>query len=221
MRATDQVGRQYIIEMQVAPKAGFDKRVLYYTSRGYTDQIERGDFYQKLKPAIFVGILDFVQTTNPHYISRSQVQDIETGEQTIKDIEFNFIELPKFKKEEHELSNLAEKWIYFIKNSEHLAFIPDNLNDEGLKKAYQEANQRTWSKAEMSAYDYIFMKEEDGRAELEYATNIGTMKGKAEGKAEGERIAKINIAIKMKQKEVVIEDIIEITGLSEEEIKNL
>jgi predicted transposase/invertase (TIGR01784 family) len=95
VKATDQAGRTYIVEMQVANIDGFDKRVLYYASKSYADQIKRADFYRKLRPVIFVGILDFDHTQNENYISRSQVLDIETGEQTIKDMEFTFIELPK------------------------------------------------------------------------------------------------------------------------------
>ncbi len=173
VKATDQVGRTYIIEMQVGNLDGFEKRVLYYSSKSYSDQIKRADFYRNLRPVIFIGVLDFVQTENKNYISRSQVRDIETGEQTIKDVEFNFIELPKFNKELHELKTLTEKWVYFIKNAENLEVVPDNINDEGLKSAYEEANIQTWTKAELDAYDYAFMREEDERARMDKALEIG------------------------------------------------
>jgi predicted transposase/invertase (TIGR01784 family) len=123
VKATDQAGRSYIVEMQVGNIDGFAKRVLYYSSKSYSDQIKRADFYRKLQPVIFIGILDFVQTENKNYISRSQIRDIETGEQTIKDMEFNFIELPKFNKSLNDLSTLSEKWVYFIKNAENLEIL--------------------------------------------------------------------------------------------------
>ena len=176
VKATDQVGRTYIIEMQVGDIDGFEKRVLFYSSKSYSDQIKRADFYRKLRPVIFIGILDFKQTENKNYISRSQRQDIETGEQTIKDMEFTFIELPKFKLELHELKTLIEKWVYFIKNAENLEVVPENTNDEGLKSAYEEANVQTWTQDELDAYEYAFMREEDDRARLDKAE----MKGKIE-----------------------------------------
>ena len=46
VRAKDQRGRQFIIEMQVADVSGFDKRVQYYTSRDYSMHINQGDQYQ-------------------------------------------------------------------------------------------------------------------------------------------------------------------------------
>lgn len=38
VRATDQKGRQFVVEMQVADKTGFDKRVQYYTAKDYSMQ---------------------------------------------------------------------------------------------------------------------------------------------------------------------------------------
>ena len=179
VKATDQVGRTYIIEMQVGDLDGFEKRVLFYSSESYSDQIKRADFYRKLRPVIFIGILDFKHTENKNYISRSQVRDIETGEQTIKDMEFTFIELPKFKLESNELKTLTEKWIYFIKNAENLEVVPENINDEGLKSAYEEANVQAWTQEELDAYEYAFMREEDERARLDKAEMKGEEKKEA------------------------------------------
>jgi predicted transposase/invertase (TIGR01784 family) len=95
----------------------------------------------------------------------------------LKDVEFNFIELPKFNKELHELKTLTEKWIYFIKNAENLDVIPENVDDEGLRSAYQEANKHTWTPEELEAYDYAFMREEDARAKLAAAINHAEKKG--------------------------------------------
>jgi predicted transposase/invertase (TIGR01784 family) len=194
VKATDQLGRTYIVEMQVGDLDGFEKRVLFYSSKSYSDQIKRADFYRKLRPVIFIGILDFEHTENKNYISRSQIRDVETGEQTIKDMEFTFVELPKFNKELHELKTLTEKWVYFIKNAESLEVVPDNINDEGLKSAYEEANVQTWTQDELDAYEYAFMREEDERARLDKAELKGKIElviGMYDDGLSVERIAKI------------------------------
>jgi predicted transposase/invertase (TIGR01784 family) len=185
VKATDQAGRTYIVEMQVAAVEGFEKRVLYYFATSYSDQIQRGDLYRELKPVIFIGILDFIFTKNPHYLSRNQVRDVETNEQTLSDVEFNFIELPKFTKTPNELQTLADKWIYFIKNAELLNVIPDNVNDEGLESAYREANKHTWTRRELANYDYSYMREEDERARMDYAINVASREAREEGMREG------------------------------------
>jgi predicted transposase/invertase (TIGR01784 family) len=169
VKAKDQNDKTYIVEMQVAEVDGFDKRVLYYASKSYSAQIERGDQYENLSPTYFIGILDFEATKNPSYISRHKIIDLETNENYIKDIEFNFIELPKFNKKENELESIVDQWVYFIKNAENLHVIPENIVDEGLKFAYADADKHNWTKAELEAYDYVLMREQDDRGRLTLA----------------------------------------------------
>lgn len=205
LKAKDQSGKNYIVEMQVAEVEGFDKRVLYYASKSYSSQIERGDLYEKLNPTFFIGILDFEITQNKDYISRHKIIDIQTGENLISDIEFNFIELPKFHKQETELASIIDQWIYFIKNAESLTVIPDNIHDEGLKSAYEDADKHNWTKEELAAYDYVLMREQDDRGRLALAL-----------KREKQGIAK-----NLLQLGLSYNDIAKSTGLTIEEIENL
>lgn len=55
-------------------------------------------------------------------------------------LELNFIELPKFNEELHELKTLTEKPIHLIKNAENIEVVSDNINDEDFKSAYKEAS---------------------------------------------------------------------------------
>jgi predicted transposase/invertase (TIGR01784 family) len=206
VKAKDQSGREFIVEMQVADALGFSKRVLYYTSQGYISQIDRGEFYDKLNPTIFVGILDFEISKNPKYICRHRILDVETGEQIMEDMEFNFIELPKFKVPRKELKTLVEKWVFFIKEAENLEVIPEDMDDPGLKAAYEEANIHTWSPEELEAYDYAGLRETEDRLRLE--------KVKSDAKKE----EKVEIARQMKNKGIDNKTISELTGLPEDEI---
>ncbi len=144
VKARDRKGNTFIIEMQIAESEFFHKRILYYLSQNYTSQISKGKDYEKLKPAYFIGILEFEISKNPGYKSCHKVLDVETNEHIIQDMEFNFIELPKFNKTEKELVSNIDKWTYFIKNAEDLEVIPENV-DEGLKQAYEESNKQNWS----------------------------------------------------------------------------
>ncbi len=172
VKATDEKGNTYIVEMQLTDKKGLDKRIQYYGAKGYSSQIESGDEYLKLKPMIFIGILDFEYFDSPNYISRHLIMDCETGERKLKDLEFNFIELKKFTKELPQIDNLVDKWIYFIKNSENLEVIPENTNDSGLISAYKDAEKHNWTKEELEEYEYAQMREQDERGEIELAVEI-------------------------------------------------
>jgi predicted transposase/invertase (TIGR01784 family) len=57
VKARDQNDKSYIVEMQVGEVDGFHKRVLYYASKSYSSQIDRGDLYEQLNPTFFIGIL--------------------------------------------------------------------------------------------------------------------------------------------------------------------
>ncbi len=213
VKAKDQNDKTYIVEMQVAEVDGFDKRVLYYASKSYSAQIERGDEYEKLNPTYFIGILDFEVTQNPSYINRHKIIDIDTGENYIKDIEFNFIELPKFNKIESELNSVVDQWIYFIKNAENLNIIPENLNDKGLKFAYEDADKHNWTKAELEAYDYVLMREQDDRSRMKLAL-----------RREKEKLTTElfeNFAIKLIKDGLPNDKIAEYTNLSIEQIEKL
>ena len=213
VKAKDEKGNNFIVEMQVAEVKDFDSRVLYYASQSYTDQIERGDEYNKLNPTFFIGILNFEVTQNKNYLSRHKIIDVETGEQVIRNMEFNFIELTKFNKTNIELNNIVDQWVYFIKNVENLDMIPENIQDKGLKEAYIDADKHNWTKTELEDYNKIFIKIRDEIGRIELAEEKGIEKGKIEGK--------IEVAKKLKSKGFDIETIIETTGLSKQEIENL
>jgi len=205
VKAKDQQGREFIVEMQVADALGFSKRVLYYSSQGYVSQIDREEFYDKLKPTVFVGILDFEISKNQNYISRHRILDVETGERVIEDMEFNFIELPKFTKKREKLKTLDEKWVFFIKEAENLEVMPEEIDDFGLKTAFEEANIQAWSKEEIEAYNYAGIRETEDRLRIEKA----------------QRNSIIKIAKQMKQKGMDKNVISEITGLSSDEVDEI
>jgi predicted transposase/invertase (TIGR01784 family) len=176
VKATDYRGNTFIIEMQVADIIGMDKRLLYYTSKEYSQQIVSGEKYTDLNPVIFIGIFDFEFTKGKDYFSHHAICNVKTQERIIKDMDFYFIELPKFKKLAKDLNNVMDKWIYFIKESENLDVIPDDLNDEGLREAYLDANKNTWTKAELDAYNYAAMREQDDKGRMEKAEQKGEEK---------------------------------------------
>jgi predicted transposase/invertase (TIGR01784 family) len=239
VRATDQSGKKFVVEMQVADKKGFDKRVQYYTSREYSMQIEKGNDYPLLHPAYFIGILDFPFGANPDYHTRHLILDKETKEHLLKDIQFSFIQLPKFTKEVHELETPIDKWTYFIQRATNLQVIPDFANeDEGLKKAFIEADRYQWTTAELIAYDNIGIKEQDERGERELAIEKAVEKVEEEArkaiekaeeearKAEEEakkadNEAKMKVAKNLRAMGLSDTDIKKATGLSDEDLNNL
>jgi predicted transposase/invertase (TIGR01784 family) len=169
VRATDHAGRHFIVEMQVPDVKGFSKRVQYYAFRDYSMQINRGDQYNLLQPTHFIGVLDFSFSRSPEYLSHHLTVNKRTGEHLLTDVQFFFIELPKFDKKLDELETIVDQWVYFLKNSEHLEEIPASVCDDGLRQAYIEADRYNWSKEEFLAYDDQYVAEEDARGVVDKA----------------------------------------------------
>jgi predicted transposase/invertase (TIGR01784 family) len=209
VKARDKAGKEYIVEMQVTERIGFAKRVVYYSSKSYSAQLAVGEDYANLKPTIFIGILNFKFLETSNYLSRHLILDAETHEHKLKDLDFNFIELPKFNKTEQELQTLVDKWVYFIKNAANLTVIPPDLGDEGLQSAYTEADQYGWKKEDLEAYQYAKMREADDINREKFVVEKAQLS------------KQIEIAKSLLQTALSNEDIAKHTGLTLEQIQEL
>jgi predicted transposase/invertase (TIGR01784 family) len=54
IRAKNEKDEEFIIEMQAEEHEDFRKRSLFYSSKAYSEQIKKGEDYDKLKPVIFI-----------------------------------------------------------------------------------------------------------------------------------------------------------------------
>ena len=191
INATNKNGETFIVEMQKKDLGDFTKRSLYYTSKAYISQLPKGQDYSRLKKVYFIGILNFNIFENKNFISRHLIVNQETDTQDIKDFEFNFIELPKFKKELKELNTLLDKWVYFLKYASNLTMIPKEYESiPAFQEAFSIATQNTWNTKELEVYEYVAMKEFDELNALKTAEK----KGLEKGMEKGERKAKLEIA---------------------------
>ena len=230
----DKTGIQYIIEMQVSPSLGFEKRAQYYAAKAYCRQTNRGQKedgkYANLKEVIFIAIADTILFPDKkEYKSDHILLDKDNYEHDLKDFYFTFIELPKFKKERIEdLSNMVEKWCYFFKHAKETS--KEDLeriigSDKVIERAYEALDQFSWSEQELIAYEQEIKRVWDNQAVEDYkilkAEEKGLKKGKAEGKAEGRHEEKIIIAKNLLSQAVDTKLIMQVTGLSEGELISL
>ncbi len=213
VKVKDQSGKIYLVEIQVAEADDFEKRVLYRATKNYSSQAERENIFEKFLPTLFIGILSFEITQRPDYLSRHKILDVRTGENLISDIELNFIELPKFHKEEKELQNLTDHWIYFLKNSEILDVVPESLNDLGLQIAYEDASKHNWSPAELEAYEIVQSRDQDMKARWGFSTKKELRKALSHEK---EMIARNFLSSGVRAEIVALN-----TGLSLDEVRKL
>ena len=214
----DKNGVQIIVEMQVAPTKGFEKRAQYYAAKAYSRQLNSGSGedgrYQNLKEVIFIAIANCIIFKNKaEYKSDHVILDKKTYEHDLQDFSFTFIELPKFKKDKiSELKTIIEKWCYFFKYAA-------NTSEEDLKnligsdlvinQAYEALNQFNWTEQELIAYEQELKRIRDNRAAEDYLIE----KGKAE--------RNIEIAKNLLLQNIDHDTISSATGLSLSEIQKI
>lgn len=223
IKAVDKRNIQYIIEMQVFHTGAFEKRVLYYVSKAYCQQLDKAEDYPKLNQVIFLGFLDFVLfKDNPHYSTRHLVLEEKTNNHYFKDFELNFVELPKFEKSLEELIDVKEKWIYFVKNAGNMTVVPKELEKpKEIREAFEIANQMSWTKDELDAYDSRGILIQDERGRVEHAREEGRQIGEEQGIKKGISQGVKKVASQMKKEGLDIDTIIKTTGLSPEDIEEL
>jgi predicted transposase/invertase (TIGR01784 family) len=221
VRCHDHTGAEYIVEMQVIPQEFFDKRVLYYAAKAYSEQLNEGEEYQLLKPVIFLGILNFEFTADPHYLSTHCIHNIETKEHVLKDFRFTFAELPKFNKTEAELQTVEDKWLYFLKYAKKLTAIPEVIHEAAIREAFEIVNRLHWDKDTLHLYSMrnIYVQDEINR--VVYGYKKGKIEGKIEGKVEGKMETQHTIAHTMLTSGVPTEEVARYTGLPLNEVKAL
>jgi predicted transposase/invertase (TIGR01784 family) len=230
VKAVDNRGISFLVEMQVRDTNFFDKRALYYTAKAYTGQIKKGENYPKLNQVIFIGILDFNSFDGDNYLTRHLILNRATMKQELRDIEFNFIELKKFNKSEEELESIIEKWIYFIKNADNLSMIPKTAEKiPELNEAYKLASMNAWTEEELEIYEYWQIRDAGDRYKIqeefekgmENGMEKGMEKAMEKGMEKGMEKAMEKVALEMIKDGESNNKIVKYTGLSDALISEL
>ena len=232
IKATNQDGKRFNIEIQISDEADYDKRALYYWAKIYTEQLKVAEDYSKLSKAIGIHILNFTSIPEvKKYHNVFHITEKETGLLYFKDLELHTIELKKFSNDSDEeladivlkVKNVLYMWLAFLTRNDLLIAdnLPKELNDPNLKKAISVLSVMNFTAEEREAYeDHLKWLRIEANTIKNYEQR-GEVRGRAEGKAEGEKEKAIVIAKKMLAEGFDINIITKITDLTAEEIKAL
>ena len=200
------------IEMQLIDKNNIIERMLYYWSKMYTRQIKAGDDYKKLEKTIVILIADFNIKGLEEVEYHSTWKIIETN--SVKKLiltdkfELDIIELLKIKGRENEKDQLLD-WLVFLENPESERVTRKMEENENLKEAVKKLDRIS---EDEKMQRIIELREKAIRDEHAiYAKGID----------DGAKEREIQIAKNMIKKGMNVADIIEITGLTKEEIEKL
>jgi predicted transposase/invertase (TIGR01784 family) len=140
VRARDDPGRLFLVEMQRLVRESFAKRALYYWSMGHAAQLFKGDSYEMLHPTYFISFLDeTLFEDEPSYHHCFHIRDAKQGRLLCKDLEIHLLELTKFNVLVEEVKTPLERWCYFLKHGASLdqATLPATLDDPQIRQALE------------------------------------------------------------------------------------
>ena len=239
LKVKNSAGEIIIIEVQYEREYDYLQRMLYGTSRAITEHQQEGEPYSRLVKVISVNILYFDLGHGSDYIYRgatsfigihdhdrlqlSSRQQKLYGKEQIHHLfpEYYLIRINNFN---DIAATPLDEWVYFLKNEE----IKDEFRAKGLQKAKKAFSVLSLPEKERLAfaryqddlrYQASLIESNYGLGRLE-GKEEGLKEGKEEGREEGEKLKALDVASKMKLKGAMPEDIMDVTGLTREEIES-
>lgn len=230
--AEDEHGELYIIEVQNETEVAYFQRMLFGTSKLVTEYINRGQSYDKIRKVYSVNIVYFNLGggTDIVYHGKTEFRGIHNGE---------VLSLSPFQKQKFQVSAVSdlypeyyilkvndfnkwskvplEQWIYFLSTAD----IPHDATAPGLDEARHKLQLEKMTHAEREAYYRHLDNLVILRDNITTAYEEGKMEGLAEVRAERRAEGISEIARKMKEGGLSVEQIQQFTGLSLEEITKL
>lgn len=233
-----------IIEIQNTRELYYLERILYGVAKAITEHISLGERYYKVKKIYSISILYFDIGKGADYLYHGQnhFTGVHTGDRLQVNVKEKNAIVPRMPAEifpeyilirVNEFDKVAvtplEEWMKYLKDGT----IRPDTTAPGLSEAREKLKYYSMPPKERHAYDEhlsALMIQNDvlDSAKLEGEIE-GRMKGmaegravgRAEGKAEGEKEAKRTVACNLKSLNLSIEQIVQATGLTPEEIEKL
>lgn len=218
IKATANDDTKLDIEIQIKNNYDMIPRTIYYLSKLLEEQMNEGDNYTKILKTVTINLLNFELLQNNDRIHNTFIyKEKDTNEVLTELTEIHFIEFTKLRGKKIDTDNLLNDWLLFIEN-------PESEAVEMLAKKIPEINEArkalevlSLDKQARMTYDMRQKALKDKVSSLENAEK----KGRDEGIKEGEKKKVLEMAKKMLSKNKPIDEIMEFTDLTKEQIEEL
>ena len=230
-------GEKFIVELQKTKQKFFKDRTLYYSTFPIREQAKQAEWIYELKAVYTIAILDFVfdegKSQPDKFRYDVKLTDIETQKIFYDKLTFIYLEMPKFNKTLDELESRFDKWLYVIRNLNRLDRVPDKLREQIFEKLFEAAEIARFTPDQVRSYEDSLKYYRDIKASLDTKFEEGMQKGIEEGMQKGiekgieEGMQKgiekgiEKVAVNALNKGLSVEDIIDLTGLTKEQILSL
>ena len=238
VKAKTKNNQTVIIEFQLCGNKNFIDRIFYYISKNIVNELHEGEDYQEVQKIISINLLDFNldfgDEGKPHRCFK--LIDTENQNISLDYIQMHLIEVQRFidilenSTIEELKKNKLLTWMKFF-TSNNLKSIENELKEANpiMTKAIEEYKRFTSDDKLMRAYaardaflvGQKMMLSREREEGIKEGIKEGIEKGIKKGKLEGLKEGQISMAKAMKNKNMDINLISEITGLSIKEVRKL
>ena len=191
IRAMDAHGRVFLIEMQTTLPAGMAQRLTYYTASVYAEQLNEGDPYISLRPAVSICVL-----TKPMFPDVSDLHlqfELRTSSGLLltDNLQIHLLQLSNLDIDVHNVrqATLLQQWAFFLLNAHRLT--PEEVRDIFPDTEFSEAagvlEMISKSPEQKMVYESRLKFQRDEAARLDLAREEALREGRVEGRVEGFR----------------------------------
>jgi len=203
VKAQDQSGQRFHIEMQMLADRYFPQRILYYWSKLYGRQLNEREAYRDLRPVVSIAFVNNVLfPALEDYHLCFELRERRRAALFTPDLAIHLLELPKFTRGLDQLSDPLDAWLYFLRHAPTLdtEALPRQLATSLIPRAMEELIMVTQDELERERYEarekvyrdalsfIVHLQEEVDEAReraLREGMAAGIAKGQAEGMAQG------------------------------------
>ncbi|WP_276091054.1 Rpn family recombination-promoting nuclease/putative transposase [Pedobacter sp. JY14-1] len=227
VHCTDADGSTFIIEIQRGYQENIVDRAMFYVSRAASEQCPKGNrkkWAYRLTDIYLIAFLeDFrMPESNPNeYIQDISWAHRRSGKIFSDRMNMIFIEMLNFVKEPEDLVSDLDKWLYALKHLTEFKTRPEYLNGPEFEQLFNLAKYTNLNREERAMYNRNMKYKWDNENVMDYAVKTARREGMEQGLNEGLHKKAVEMASKLKAKEMSFSEIAELTGLSANEIKEL
>lgn len=162
VKCHDELGRIFVVEMQMNWCRWEDQRVLFYAAQSFTSQLPKREDYGYLQPVYALAIInDYFDKESPNYYHHYKIANQDEPHKIIEGLEFIFIELPKFNRDcpdprfSKKLRKAHVLWLRFLKEIGEDKPQPDDqlLKYQPISEALKLVEEASLTKGQRAAYE--------------------------------------------------------------------
>lgn len=224
-------GKQFIIEVQLAPQANFLERAIYYSSVPIVSSVKRGGrgkdvWHYNIASVFFLGLNNFdfrrlpgqAPTERDDFVHCFDLRNTRTGAWMTNGPRFAFLEVARFDKPLEDCEGFIDKFLFLMKNIATFTEAPAQLRtDPYFGTVLMEAEYARMNKKQKAKYRKNMQRIWDYQNTIDFAREQGLREGVAEGRV-GE---KLSTARRMLAKGISVDAIVELTELTEDQIREI